>query len=349
MVSGHSGLARPACGLVAALIAVSSAAGQDGSAKGSPDELLRLSRDEAFRPVDTRQQRPAAQLAQDAEETAAEPTAAEEEQAGFNKAFEIGLGYTLVSDYIFRGINFSEYAGEGREKPNHQLSTSLSVDLEKLGLGPIGSIGFDTWYEWFAAQEKINGEGANIQEIDFVVYWAYDIEPIATDLSIGWTHYSFPNSQVFRTNEWWFSLEHNDAWMWKWLLPDNEDGVLNPTFFFAHDWDLVEGAWMELGISHGFEFEAIPYTTFTPGMKLAVDMGYLGSVTGTDDHDTRLAYVEYSLAIDFDLSGALSLPEELGSITLTPFLNFNDALGGPESHRTIQDEFYGGVSVGWSW
>ena len=36
----------------------------------------------------------------------------------------ISLGYYLYSDYVWRGKNLSEYAGEGREKPNHQMTTS---------------------------------------------------------------------------------------------------------------------------------------------------------------------------------------------------------------------------------
>ncbi len=351
MVSVHNGWNRLICGLTTVLMGTPLAAGQEKKSTERSPVSIRLSGDEAFRSVDAKPQRPRATLVQDAQENAAEPSPAAEEQAGFDKPFEIGLSYALVSDYIFRGINFSEYAGEGREKPNHQLSTSLLVDLEKLGLGPVGSIGFDTWYEWFAAQEKISGDGANIQEIDYVVYWSYDLERIATGLTIGWTHFSFPNwaGGGDRTNEWWFSLEHNDAWMWKWLFPDNEDGVLNPSLFFAHDWDLAKAAWMELAISHGFEFEALPHVTITPGIKLGVDLGYLGPLTGTDDHDTRFALIEYSLGIDFDLSGALSLPDYLGSLTLSPFLAFSDALQSPENHGTIQDEFYGGVSVGWSW
>ncbi len=46
----------------------------------------------------------------------------------------VTLSYWLVSDYIFRGINYSEYAGEGREKPNHQLEVKLDVDVARLFL-----------------------------------------------------------------------------------------------------------------------------------------------------------------------------------------------------------------------
>ena len=38
------------------------------------------------------------------------------------------------------------------------------------------------------------------------------------------------NDNDDRTHEWWVLFEHNDAWMWDWLWPGNEDGVLNPSF-----------------------------------------------------------------------------------------------------------------------
>ena len=62
------------------------------------------------------------------------------------------IDYTLASDYIFRGINFSEYRrrwgqpkNEGREKPNHQLATGVGLDL-----GDFGRAGGSVWFEWFA-------------------------------------------------------------------------------------------------------------------------------------------------------------------------------------------------------
>ena len=84
-------------------------------------------------------------------------------------------------------------------------------------------------------------------------------------------------------------------------------------------------------------------------MLLAVDAGYLGPVTGLDGHDTRLAYLQYSLTIDYALSEALGLPDELGELTLSGFLNFNDAFAENGSARVIQDEFFGGFGIGWSW
>jgi len=341
-------------GLLAVLLAAPVSLAQTAAPAAATTEsssLLSLMREDAFRPgrpASDASVRPSAMLAQDSDDAAA-PDAAAEEQAGIDKAVSLGVSYTVVSDYIFRGINFSEHATEGREKLNHQVTTSLGVDLDALGLGPFGSIHFDTFFEWYADQKKISGDGANIQEIDYVVYWSYDIEQIATSMSIGWTRYDFPNATAFDTDEWFISLEHNDAWMWKWLFPDNEDGVLNPSFFLAHDFDIASGVWMEVAISHDFVCPQIPNLTMTPGLKLGIDSGWAGPITGADGHDTRLAFLEYSLNFGYALSDALNLPDEIGDISLSTFMAFSDAFAKGGSAGIFQDEFYGGFGLSWDW
>jgi hypothetical protein len=270
----------------------------------------------------------------------------------------LAVSYYLLSDYVFRGINFSEYAGEGREKPNHQLTTSVTWDT-----GDFGRIGFDTFFEWYAAQKKLNPYGGqNLQEVDYVIRWSYLVEPIATDATVGFTFYTFPNLAKLlrtdrshgnnnndRTQEWWFKLAHNDAWMFKWLFPENEDGVLNPTMLFVQDVGIAAGrTWMEFGISH--TFEVVENLTITPGYLVAVDGGVLRKYLSRPHADTfRLAYDQLSLNTTYDLTGLLHLPKWAGTLSVSGLLYFNNALGNAEDDGTINDEFYGGMSVNWGW
>lgn len=292
------------------------------------------------------------------EETASVETTSSE----WEKPLPLSLSveYTLVSDYIFRGINFSEHAREGRETPNHQLGTSIGLDLAPLWggkAGQAGSISLDTWFEWYGDQDKINPiEDSNNQEIDYSAYYSYSIEPIATDLSIGWIHYYFPNLRGVhnddRTNEWFFSLEHNDAWAWRWLGYKGEDGILNPTFAFYHDTHISGGVWMDLGISHGFEFEAIPNLTVTPSYLLHIDGGYLGPLLRVDDHDTRIAGMTYGIDMTYDLTELLQLPPWAGTMAVSGFLNYFDptsAVRSTSHNVDLEDELYGGMRLAWSW
>lgn len=264
-----------------------------------------------------------------------------------------GLTYAIYTDYIFRGANFSEYPGEGREKLNHQLSLDVGVDVGLLfgeGSGTWGTFSFNTWFEWFAAQKRLDPiqGGQNLQEVDYNLSWSYEVASIATTFTLGYSFWTFPNSKSVNSMEWKVGLEHNDAWMWKWLWADNEDGVLNPFFTFYHDVDQLAGAsWMECGFSH--DFAVCENVTVTPSMTFAIDHRYLDRMVATGfTGSTRLAYIQYGLNVGYDLSSALSLPENIGSVVLTGFLYFNDAVGHPESSNTIQDEFFGGMSLGWS-
>jgi hypothetical protein len=269
----------------------------------------------------------------DAEEPITEPAEAAESEGGC--PFGVGLTYALYSDYIFRFVNFSEYPGEGREKPNHQLTTDFSYDL-----GDFGTVGFTAWFEWYAAQAQLNGSSDNTQEIDYTIYWSYGLDAMATDLTLGVSWYTFPNDKAINSFEYFISLEHNDAWMWQALFPDNEDGVLNPSFLFVHDVDEQDGIWMEFAINHPFEvFENF---TVTPGWMVAVDHRYWADTT-------RFAGDQWSLVLEYDVGALLQLPESVGSLTVAGELYWNNPWGTLEDDGTAQDVLWGGMSVAWAW
>ena len=103
--------------------------------------------------------------------------------------FSFDVTYYLYSDYVFRGINFSEFPREGRERLNHQMTTTLSTDVGLLlgrEAGAYGTIGLETFFEWFAGQKSIDPihGGQNLQEVDYILSWSYDIEPIDTTFTM---------------------------------------------------------------------------------------------------------------------------------------------------------------------
>ncbi len=270
--------------------------------------------------------------------TVEETTVVEEEESSL--PFSLSLNYYLYSDYVYRFVNYSEYGTEGREKPNHQVTTDFNVEL-----GDFGKIGFATFFEWYAAQKQVAADpekgGANIQEIDYTIYWSYAIEAIYTNLTLGYTFYTFPNAKSFNTSEWYLLFAHNDAWLWKGLFPENEDGVLNPTFLLVHDWDEIGGVWMEFGLSHTFDvFENF---TITPGWLVAIDAGYY-----RDDH-VRFAGDRWSLIMAYDLGSLMQIPEWAGALSITGELYWNNPWGNVEDTGIAQDVFWGGMGVHWSW
>ena len=260
----------------------------------------------------------------------------------------VGVNYTLVTDYIFRGINFSEYAGEGREKLNHQLGIHVAYEPEKLG-----KFGVVFWLEWYADQEKLTPRcDDHLQEVDYIVYWSYPIKPIATTVETGWIGYTFPQASgdCFCTNEWYVMLSLDDA-----KLFGTKANVLNPYVAFYLDLDLFHpGSWLEFGVSHDFvlaDFDAcknvpvVKNLTVTPSLVVGLDHRYLNKAVGFGREATQLGNIQSGLAVSYDLSGALGLPPQYGDLILTGFFKFSNAI----RDELINDEFWGGVTVAWEW
>jgi hypothetical protein len=110
------------------------------------------------------------------------------------------------------------------------------------------------------------------------------------------------------------------------------------------------GQFLEFGISHDFALAKLGCDktpilkdlTITPSATLGVDHRYFTS-------STKLSNILYGLAFGYDLSGALGIAEQYGSLTLTGFINYSQALGLKDAVPGYQDEFFGGVKVGYAW
>lgn len=295
------------------------------------------------------------------------------QKPGICKAVSFTLEYTLATDYVWRGINLSEYRGEGREKPNHQLALGFEIDPSQLGTAPIGRFGGKVWFEWFAGQERMTEwSGNNLQEVDYSVYWAYDIKPIGLGVEVGWIAYHFPRlrdggapppSDNAYTHEVYVTLRFDDSKLFG-------QPMLNPAVSYYHDLDDVQAGFLIAKVHHDFalakcglkDTPILKDLTITPSLALAVDHRYYdkagyGSrsplvqeppiVHTFTAKGTRLAYLEYGLKIHYDLSGALGIPQQFGACGLNGFLNYTQSFH--DSSSLVQDEFWGGMSVSWQW
>ncbi|MFP4104493.1 MAG: hypothetical protein ACLFVU_00240 [Phycisphaerae bacterium] len=259
----------------------------------------------------------------------------EEPEAEVKKPLPVSfaIDYTLVSDYIWRGINLSEYAGEGREALNHQLGVTVSYETEKMG-----TFSANVWFEWYADNDQFASPGSvddgKLQEVDYTLSWAYDIPDTPVSIELGWILYQFPqfeDSDAETTQDVYLSISVNDGFLF-----GKDEGVLNPYFAYYLDVDDVRASWMEFGISH--DFAVVENLTVSPSLVLGIDHRY---VTGS----TKLANLTYGLGVSYDLSSALNIPEKYGALSIGGFVNYSQAL----ADDALNDEFYGGMNLGWSW
>lgn len=286
----------------------------------------------------------------------AENAAAEERESkpAWLDPVSFSITYSLYSDYVSRALNLSEYDDrERREDLNHQMTTSLSLDIAKFfgrEEGEFGAFTFDTFFEWFAGQDMLDpvyGDH-NCQEIDYTLSYSYEVKPIFTTFTVGYAFYAFPNHKEIATQEWLFRVEHNDAWMWKWALPENEDGVFNPYVAYWQDADLISrAAWWQFGFSH--DFELMKDVTLTPTLDFGVDHHWIHPTLAAGDGTQGLASIQYGPTVSYDMTDLIKLKEwGFGSVVWSGFMYYSDAVGNPRDDHLTADEFYGGTSIGWS-
>ncbi len=281
------------------------------------------------------------------------PTVAPE----WKKPIPIGfsIDYTLVTDYIWRGINLSEYAGEGRERLNHQMTTGFSIDTKPLLGTDLGTIAGSVWFEWYAGQDdaEFGGGAHHLQEVDYTLSWSYDIPKLPLAVELGWIAYQFPwlgGDDGQWTHEVYATLSLDDSCIFG-------KPILNPYVSYYLDVDDVRGSWIEIGVSHDFPLAecglgntpVLKDVTLTPSLVLGIDHRYydkvgLGGGSGTS---TRLGNLQYGLDAVLDLSSLLGIPEKYGSLSLTGFLYYSQAFH--DESPAVNDEFWGGVTIGYEW
>ena len=253
------------------------------------------------------------------------------------------INYTVASDYVFRGINFSEYPGEGREKLNHQLGLNLELDTCQMGWN-LGTFGFSYWADWYTDEKKVNPtSSSNLHESDYIIYWNYQIPQLLLNLQTGWAAITFPQmgTDTYYTNEWYISLGLNDGPLFGFKEP-----LLTPYVAYFLDTDDHDGSWLEWGLSHKFplgnmglaDTPVLKDITIKPSFVMGIDGGQLGK-------SWRVAHMKYGLDLTYDLSGALKIPQEYGNISITGFVYFSDAI----FDKVLNDELWGGVTFCYAW
>jgi len=263
---------------------------------------------------------------------------------------KFGAEYTMVTDFVWRGLNLSEYTGEGREKLNHQAEFSASVALKDLGLADLGTISVSAWFQFFVGNESQNARANNkLQRVDYTVSWKYKIPDSPFTVGAGWIAYEYPHAAgtLYSTYEVFGLVAMDDGFIY-----DSDEPVLSPSLAYFYDYDDVGAGVLVGAIEHKFELdEAVQGTphlrdiTITPSALIILDNRYFDAALGTGHHSTKFSSAEVGIEAGYDVGKALQIPEEHGKINLALFVKFSHAI----RRKILNDEFYGGFKVGWDW
>ena len=291
-------------------------------------------------------------------EEGAPPAPGDEDEGGQPAKFlpvSFDIEYTMVSDYIWRGVNLSEYHGEGREKLNHQLDVSATAKLKDLGLADFGAVTVGVWFEYFQGNEAQDpGADHKLQEIDYTVSWAYEVRDTALTVEAGWIAYHYPHAtdDAHETFEVYGKVSLDDS-----VLFETDEPLLSPSVAYYYDYDLVNAGMLIAAVKHEFALDDLAQgtpvlrdITLTPNAAIILDNRYLdkaiGPAAGHSTHrSTRLSSFDIGIEAGYDLGKALDLPEDAGKFKLSLFANYSHGL----YRDLLANEFYGGLKLGWEW
>ena len=240
---------------------------------------------------------------------------------------------------------------------SHQITAFGQVDL---GMGRVGYRGF---FEFNQGQNTLNPYGLTnnlLQEDRHSIYFGYNFKDIGLDTEAGYIFYNYPKRRVQTSNqEIYLRLKYDDSYLWRALGQNNvKDPILNPylNVFWGLGKDSRSTMVFQAGIYHQFRLaeyglKTAPFLkdlSFKPSIEIGWDKNWLtrNSNLRLGANQWSLGYINYGLEMNLDLKNALKLHNRnCGSLYLKGFINYSQAL----EKAYLDDELYGGMSVGYSW
>ncbi|MBX7143641.1 MAG: hypothetical protein K1X79_04250 [Oligoflexia bacterium] len=223
-----------------------------------------------------------------------------------DKSWSVGASVSFFSDYMFRGFNLYDGAAI-------QPSLLFSYDTG------YGTLSYSPWSHISAEGDR---QVDKFFEIDHTIAYEASWDPIT--IKVGHVWYTYPdNSDELPASEEFFATV---VWDDSSVSPFS----LAPTFSAYHDYDLVDGQYYELGLSHAFDVsssngQSYPVTPFAA-------FGFASNSEAIYEHN---GLVQITTGVSSSL--------KLGDIDVTPSLNYTFGL----DDNTV-NEFWFGMSLSYS-
>ncbi len=274
------------------------------------------------------------------------------------------LGYTFVTDYMFRGLNMSDILGGRVGRGNHELSYGINFDLADVGIEDVGEFGLNVKHALFVAYQNTS---SNLAKTDIALSLTRPcnlLDTIDGTVSLEWRTYKWHNQNTYtggneRTQEIALALAFKDGAMIETLTgKDMGENVLNPTIKWIIDYDLADGGqlWF-FGISHPIEMaQCMPELagiTLKPSWTIVVDNRYYGSYVSNLTNGavpvpdvTRFAYIDWGLGAGADLTETIGL--NCGSLGIQGGIGFVHTFEKYQD-SVLNDNLYSYVSLVYEW
>jgi hypothetical protein len=261
------------------------------------------------------------------------------------------VGYTFLTDYMWRGLNMTSFLADGTGKGAHQMTYGLSLDLADVGVDDVGTLGLTLTEAYF---NSYAGTGRSRAFSDWGLTLSRACPWTGGNWQLGYSNYRWIGAPGHdRSQEMSLAYAFADGAMWEALTgTDMGENVLNPVITYVIDWDMADnGGLLILGLSHpmdaGTLMEGCEGVTLTPMLTAVFDERYYGryldnlaGTTGTGRHD-KMAYFEYGLKAAADITEMLGLT--CGNLGFTTGLAYLDGV------ELADAKWYAHVGVAYNW
>jgi hypothetical protein len=247
-------------------------------------------------------------------------------EEGFNAGgvtFDLTVSY--LTDYVFRGIDRSEEAGN-EDAPNLQFDGFFEFDFGRAP-HPIAGV-FANVFEDDPISE--------FQEIRPYAGLKWDLRPLTVEAT--YRTYIFPEREDFNTNEVCLGVTLDDSRVWR-----TEKPVFTPYAFAAYDFDLYNGVYLEAGVKHDFELEGTGIViTAVADVAYVTGHPFFADTSDVDPSENGFQHYDLGLIGSYSLNTLLNIPRRYGQWSLNGYLYYTDGL---EDGLLADTQMWGGVGL----
>lgn len=246
--------------------------------------------------------------------------------AGFNEgALSLDITGRYMTDYMFRGLELVEPSGS-EDAINVQFDALLTLDLGQLP-DPFVRIFTNT------------AEGDDISNFQVIrpsvgVEW----ETEAFRLAVGNQSFTYPDRAELDTSEVFLNLTLNDG-----LLFGEDEPVLSPSLYAAHDYDTFNGTYVAAGVSRGFQVPDSNFSGEIYGLVAYVnDLPDLYGADPVDPEGSGLSHYQLGTRLHYDLNSLMNISRRYGRWGVEGYLNYTD---GIDSDLAVAPQLWGGAGI----
>jgi hypothetical protein len=246
-------------------------------------------------------------FAPDDESVYAPPQPPREDQGTNQGGVNVDLSFNYMSDYVYRGINHSDFPGRTRTA-NLQFDGKVSFNTGRLPHPFFGV--FTNLYD--------NDPVSRFQEIRPFAGFEWSLRPIT--VAVGVNSYIYPEREHFNTSEAWMQLTLDDS-----LLFRTERPLFTPYVYGAYDYDKNDGFYLEAGVSHDLVFE-----DWGLAFKFFADVAYMSHIKQqfifVSERSTGFQHYDVGMVVTYQLNSLLHVSRRYGEIDLKGYLTYTDGI-----------------------